>query len=637
MNIIDKLNKTDDFWQIIPKIKESDLIKIIKLASHYYYNKSSPLITDEIYDALLEKLKKINPNAAILKEVGAPPSGEAVELPYKLGSMDKIKDDIKILEKWKSNFFGPYIISDKLDGVSCLAVMKSGNLRLYTRGNITHGRDITHLLKYINNISLNNIPISNKCIAIRGELMISKKNFGKFETIRSSARTTVIGIVVSKESKIIKKIAKTIEFIAYEIIEPYYIPSKQFSKLKLWNITTAYNKKVADISIPGLDKLFKNRMITALYDIDGIIVSDDNKHSRKFSKNPPYSFAYKGISSTLDVTVLEIIWNPSKDGYLIPKVKYSPIKLSQAILEKAAGFNAKYIVDNKLGPGAVITIIRSGEVIPHILHIVKSAKTPSMPTGYDYHWDDNVVNIILDNPNNDDMVRVQRLTRFVTQINVKYMSKGIITKLVNNGFNTMKKILTMTVVDLESIDGIKKTLATKLYQSIRTAIDELTMVKLMSASNIFGRGFGETRIEKILEAYPNIINKYKKSQKNKWIENIVNIDGFDTKTATNFIEKLSEFQTFYKSLSGIISITSKPRKNTGIFSDMNLVFTGFTGNEWKDFIISNGGKISSSVTKNTTILVYLDLNSSSGKMTAADKLGIKKMSKSNFAKKYHLP
>ena len=69
------------------------------------------------------------------------------------------------------------------------------------------------------------------------------------------------------------------------------------------------------------------------------------------------------------------------------KVHFEKVRLSQADLEYTNGFNAKYIVNNKLGPGAVITVIRSGDVIPHILDVIKPAKKPSLPKNYQYEWD----------------------------------------------------------------------------------------------------------------------------------------------------------------------------------------------------------------------------------------------------------
>ena len=635
MNTINKLVSADNFWTVIPKLKKTSLVSAIKLAAHHYYHEADPLLTDEIYDAMVEKLKSINPNEPILGKIGAPVTRDAVKLPYRLGSMDKIKTDEKALVKWTRDYSGPYVASDKLDGVSCLIVEKKSKVKLFTRGDATHGKDITHLIEYINTKSIDKIPKTNHNLAIRGELIISKKNFEKIKNDRAGARSAVAGIVNSKQERLDKKIAKLVEFVAYEIIEPYYLPSKQFELLEKWGLTVAFNKKMSRLSLENLGSIYKKRQEKTLFDIDGIIVTDDNDHPRKFSGNPPYSFAYKGISETADVKVLEIPWKPQKDGHIIPRVRYTPVKLSNGVLRYSAGFNARFIVDNKLGPGAIIKVVRSGETIPHILHIVKPAKEPSMPD-YDYHWDSTAVNIILDNPDSDVDVRIQRLVRFVTQIGVKHMSEGIITKLVSAGFDNMRSIMTMEISDYEKIEGFKKTLATKLYNSMQAALDNLDMVTLMSASNIFGRGFGRRKIKKILAVYPNIVEEYSRSNKKKTIDNIIDIDGFDVKTATLFVSNLRKFQKFYSKISDLIDLDPVHTKKSGRFDGMKFVFTGFTGKDWKDIIENEGGEIGSSVTKNTTALVYLDESSTSSKSKNADKFNIKKISKDEFAKKYKL-
>lgn len=639
METIQKLIKAKNYWQVIPKINKTDLVKAIKLASDHYYNKATSLISDEIYDALVEKLKAIDPNSPVLNQVGAPISGDSVELPYRLGSMEKIKTDTNVLNRWIHKYTGPYVISDKLDGVSCLVTITKGEIKLYTRGDATHGRDITYLAKYVKH-NFDKIPVDEgQIISMRGELVVTKRTFKRFNKIMTSPRAMVIGVTVAKRKNLVTERAKALEFVGYEIIEPQYKPLKQFKQMEKWGVRTAHYELWDDIDLDKLEEYYETRKKDTWVDIDGIIVTDNHVHTRDFLKNPPYSFAYKGPSETANVKVIEILWKPSKDGYIIPRIHYEEAKLSQASLNYATGFNARFIMENKLGPGAVITITRSNEVMPYILHVVKKAKQVGMPDQYEYYWDDNCVNIILSDPTANVDVTIQALKRFVTTIGVKHMSEGIVTKLVANGYNTIKKVLQMTISDYKKIDGIQDKLANKLHQSVADAISSLTIAKLMTASNIFGRGFAMKKIDKILDVYPNIVTEYRKKDRALWTERIKSIEGFEDKTANKFIDNMSDFQRFYKSLSNIITIkpVTKKKKKGSRFNGMNLVFTGFTGKDWIPIIESEGGKVSSGVSKNTTLLVYADADSSSGKMTKADQLGISKMSKDAFAKKYKLP
>ena len=71
-----------------------------------------------------------------------------------------------------------------------------------------------------------------------------------------------------------------------------------------------------------------------------------------------------------DSIVEKIIWNISKDNYLKPKIKFvTPINCNNSTIEYVTGFNAKYIVDQKIRPGTKLQVGLSGNVIPHIFNV----------------------------------------------------------------------------------------------------------------------------------------------------------------------------------------------------------------------------------------------------------------------------
>lgn len=636
MNVINKINNASSIWEILPQLNTKELEEAIKTAADSYYNTGTSLVSDEVYDVLVDRLKKLKPNSKILKEVGAPVRGRKEKLPYWLGSMDKIKSDDKLISNWTNIYKGPYVISDKIDGISCLLTMFGGKIKLYTRGNGTYGQDISHLSS-LANMSINKLSkLTNMNVAIRGELVMSKENFEKYANIMSNARNMVGGIVNSKPESINKKYAANVDFIAYEVIEPWVIPSEQMKLLKKWGLNVVYYDIYKKINLNILDSILNNRKKKSIYEIDGIIVTDNNKHPRNKSGNPAYAFAYKGLTETANVKVLKVIWHASKDGYLEPIVHYQTVKLSGADLKYAAGFNAKYIVDNKIGKGAIITVTRSGGVIPYITNIVKPAKEPDLPEDLDYHWDKNHVNIILKNPNENEEVIIARLTRFIKYIGVENLSEGIITKLVKAGYDTIPKIILLRIDDFLSLEGFQKKLATKLYDNLQIALNNIDMLTLMAASNIFGRGFGERKLKKILDVYPNIVQEYSIKTHDVWFNKLMTLEGFDTITIDQFLEELPKFQRFYKEISKLINVKPyrKQIKKAGLFQGDVVVVTGFRSKPLEEFIESEGGRMASSVSKNTTLLIYNDGEESSAKYIKAKDLGIKTIARSQFSKKY---
>lgn len=248
------------------------LVDILKKLSHNYYNQENDLIPDDIYDILKDILEERAPTNKFLKEIGAPITKEKVKLPYTMPSLNKIKPDTEALNVWKNTYKGPYVVSDKLDGVSALYVRTENGDKLYTRGDGTMGQDISHLVKYViikHGVNTNNIPLN---MAIRGELIISKKNFEKIKKDFKNARNVVAGLVNSKNYS--PKIAKLTEFVAYGIINPLYKYQEQMTLLDNTGFITVFNKTKKNITNDYLSELLLKRRKSGKYEIDGIVVGD---------------------------------------------------------------------------------------------------------------------------------------------------------------------------------------------------------------------------------------------------------------------------------------------------------------------------------------------------------------------------
>jgi NAD-dependent DNA ligase len=245
-------------------------------------------------------------------------------------------------------------------------------------------KNISHLFKY-----LKIPPLPNYTVCLRGELIMSKKNFEKYKHHYSNPRNLVAGIVNAKYPSVSPE---DIDLIVYELIEPRYKPSEYLKILSDWKFNVVPYTILKKISIRILNNILEYRKKNSNYEIDGIVVLQDSVHPRNTTRNPKYSFAFKGQSVRAVVKVIEVLWKPTKDKYLIPRVRFQKTNISGVELEYATGFNAKFIKDNKIGPGARIIVARSGNVIPQIVGVIKPTY-PSFPN-VKYSWDRNLVNII---------------------------------------------------------------------------------------------------------------------------------------------------------------------------------------------------------------------------------------------------
>lgn len=618
------------------------LVKVLKTFSEYYYNTDNPLIPDSIYDILIESLTKRDPDNKFLKEIGARVK-DAVKLPYYMPSLDKIKPSSKSLKSnnsldaWLATYHGEYMISDKLDGISGLFVKKGKSIKMYTRGDGTEGQDITNLIEHIIKIDIKKLPD----IAIRGEMIMSRNNFDKVKDRFKNARNAVAGIVNSK--KYSSEIATLVDFIGYNVLGIKDNACQQMKLLEEYKFPTVTYKSIKDLNIDYLSKYFIKRRTESDYEIDGIVVSDCSKSYDVTKENPKYAFAFKMMldDQKAITTVKDVEWNLSKDGYYKPKIVLEPIELVGVTVTYATAFNAKYVNDNKLGPGAIVEIIRSGDVIPYILKVIKPATKAKMPNG-EYKWNETGVDIILQDKSNDDII-IKKLAYFFKTLGVKNMGEGIIAKLVNNGYKTIISVLTANKKDLSQIDGLGDKSISKVFDNIVETFNTTDLPTLMAASGLFGRGMGVKRLKLITDKYPNILDIVDLTR-DKYLDLIVNIEGFDKITATLFVDNINHFKKFLAALDKISTINikhlyEKKQNNTpktGLFIGKKIVLTGFRGQGIEEFIINNGGTTSSSVSKNTDLVIYADGETSSSKYLKAKELGITNIPLSEFKKKYNI-
>lgn len=623
----------DDNFNNYKDFTEDEIVKILKYASDKYYN-TQPVISDDLFDFLKDYLEEINPENTFLSEVGAPSKGKnKVSLPYEMGSLNKLNVD-----KWIKKYSGPYIISDKLDAASVqLYKNDKGEMFFYTRGNGKVGLDITHLLKYI---KIGDLPNGT---SVRGELIISKNNFNellKIDPKKKNGRNTVSGLFTA--TTINMDVIKRTEMVCYSILWPKYKQKKQMKLLKKWGFNVVEFKVMDKLN----DEILKNYLIKrkekSEYEIDGIVCVDDSDIYEETGGFPDHMFAYKKLldGQSIIATVKSVIWKISRHGYIKPKIEIYPVDLMGSTITYATAFNAKYIVDKCIGKGTTIELIKGGEVIPYINKVLTKSKSgkPDLPDFDGYDWNETNVDFVVKNTDDFEDVNTQILIHFFKKMGVKWLSDGIIHKLVENGYDSVVKILKAKKDDLCDIDGIGEKIVDKIYKEIDRSFAECSLEEFMAASQIFGKGLGEKKISEIIKAIPDILTTNKSNDE---LYDLINeISGYSDKTTSLFVDNLNNFKKFYYKINEIKDLTRfeniKIKKKGKLFNDLIIVMTGFRDSDLEKFIEDNGGKVGSSVSKKTHLVLYKDntVDLTTSKITQAKKLNIGIMSKNQFITLY---
>ena len=544
-----------------------------------YYNHKS-IVSDGVYDLLVNIYEQKYNLIYKEGEVGAKVNGAKVngakvngskqnkvastnidvKLPFMLPSMDKIKNEPAKLQKWFDTFpSSEYVISAKLDGISALLhVDNGGNWKMYSRGDGEYGRDISAILPYIR---LNKPIVGNDSdgIYIRGELLVQKEVFErKYKTTYATSRNFIIGVTNTSSSLNIG-LLRDVDFVAYEIVSPQMQTIQQMQVLNQMGLSTVAHDIVSikNKSVTEIISMFSSYLLdwraSYIYEIDGIIVKDNKVHKRsevkvKYEK---YAFAFKMAltDQMAETTVTDVIWTASKDGYLYPRIEYDTVEIGGSHYTYASGKNAKFIADNGIGVGSIIQIIRSGDVIPDVLAVIRPADEPKFPSIKEvgeYIWNESKVDLVLVNPQDSLTVKIKTILKFFEPVNG--LSIGTVTKLVTAGQDSIKKIMTMTPKDYLKIKGFSATLTDKIYKGIQEYIANISLVELMSVSNIFGRGIGITTIQEIMTVYPNILTDTSMSKYEK-VMAIVQLEGMGDKTAELFVSNIPAFSEFIKEVN----------------------------------------------------------------------------------------
>lgn len=471
----------------------SGIVNLLERASDAYYNGRVHLMDDDSFDFLVERLRELDPTHAFLATVGAPPPAEdAIELPYPMPSLDKIKPGQSVLARFIATH-PSVVLSEKLDGLS--ALWCCGTRSLYLRGDGRIGQPISNLIPFIKGL-----VSSHEAWAIRGELILPRE---------PGARALVNGLIHQKTPA--KDALSRVRFIAYEVIAPIGLSRQgQFEWLAARGFETPWWTTVAALTEDGCRLAFESRRAESAYETDGIVVGANQVPATVVKvagpvRNPKDCVAFKMVvDDQFALTIVrEVIWTPSAQGYLIPRIRFDPVKIGGASIEFCTGHNARTVVDRGIGPGAKVKIRRSGDVIPTLDQVLFPA-SPALP-------EDASTWVWLSGPEPTHICSkrvtaeqtISQLLHFAKTHSIPSLGPANCKLLVKAGIIGPATLWRATAASLGALLGPKT--GETVHAALRTilAAPPLTEMALMISSSVLPRGVGETKIRSMISMYPD--------------------------------------------------------------------------------------------------------------------------------------
>ncbi|MBL7665391.1 MAG: NAD-dependent DNA ligase LigA [Bacteriovoracaceae bacterium] len=623
------------------KIKklETEIIKHKKL----YYS-GNAVISDFEYDKLEEELKQIDPANPVLELVGTFLSSEnKIQHDKKMLSLNKtyVLDDLIF---WQDN--KELLSTFKIDGSSCSIVYQKGHFLLgKTRGDGVMGENISQKILFLETVP-QSLNTEHEKIEVRGEIYCTEENFLHLATEMekrklekpNSQRNIVAGLVGRKENH---DLCKYLSFQAFDVVgmeREFSTEVKKFQWLKSQGFEIpdiTLHKEQADIE--ARLKEAQEFMSNGDYLIDGLVFSynDLRLHEElgETAHHPRYKMAFKFAGEAKQTTIHSITWQISRNGVATPVAEVEPTELSGAVISRVTLHNYGMVKQFQLKAGDIIEIIRSGEVIPKFVSVVKSSETkfsvPSKCPSCSEKLYEEDIRLICKNPDCPDK-KLDEILNFVKKVGIEdFSEKRIAEAIQKKVIKNIQSLYEINQEDLLTLEKVKDKLAQKIYANIQKS-KEIDLVTFLSALGISGGAYSKS--QKIVEAGFDTVEKILKLE----ISDLESIASFAEKSAQQYVESLKTKYDLIKSLlkSGVNPISQKIQQGTKL-KGLKFCITGTLSmkrTDIEDMIKGQAGAVQNGVSSTTDYVITNDTESTSSKFKKAQELKIPIISEEKFLK-----
>ncbi len=236
-------------------------------------------------------------------------------------------------------------------------------------------------------------------------------------------------------------------------------------------------------------------------------------------------------------------------------------------------------------------------------------------------WDKTNTNLVCPNMECEGRLKSEAES-FFSILEVEHVREGVIDQLFTYAnCKSYRDILKLSKDSMLNCEGFQNKKANLVYNSIHNKLKGVQLSKIQHATNLFS-GLGSKKL-KLLETFNNKDNIPTKKQ-------IVSIDGFSDISADIYLKGINKFWEILEELPVTIEKPVETIIEGDKCSKWVVCFTGVRCKETENVIVTNGGLISSGVSKKVNMLVCKDVNSSSSKVKKAKDLGIKVLSLSQL-------
>ena len=623
----------------------------IRHHEYLYYVVDDPQISDAAFDKLMEQLKRlesarpdlITPDSPTQRVGGAPREGfQQFRHSVPMMSLDNafsfeaLGEFNRRVTETTGRDTVEYVCEQKFDGLSLALQYEHGKLvRGLTRGDGTTGEDVTPNVKTIRSIPLviDAATLKKAGIAahfeVRGEAIMTREAFEKLNEQQeaqggkrfANPRNAAAGAVRMLDPKITA--SRQLEFFAYYLLVEGRVPKKKHSDV-LEALTAILFKASYDWKIcPSIEHVEKyihrveTRRDKLPYEIDGVVIKVNEIGLQNelgyTSKAPRWAIAYKYPARQETTLLKSIEVSVGRTGVLTPFAVFEPVQIGGVTVTKSTLHNLDEIHRLGVHAGDTVLVERAGEVIPHVLKVVKHGREEKefeMPSKCPvcgmrvYHTEGEVayrcVNVSC------PARRRESILHFAGRhaMNIDGLGDKIVVQLLEK--ELVKDFADLYKLDLESVAELER-MGEKSAQNL---LDEIAASRKNSLARLvyaIGIPFVGERTAQLLAAHFGSMEKLRHASPDELLE----VEEVGPKIAEGVHEFFaeSENQKLIDHLHavGVNMKDERAAPKSSKFAGMTFVFTGTLARRSREeaeaLVVSHGGKAGSSVSKKTNYVV----------------------------------
>lgn len=646
-----------------------ELREVIRHHEYQYYVLDDPRITDQEFDKLMRELvdleglypELVTPDSPSQRVGGEARAGlSAVVHRNPLLSLDNAFswDDLQAFDRRisKAGTSPSYMAELKIDGVSIALVYDQGVLvSAATRGDGLVGEDVTLNVRTIKTIPLQlRSPLPR--LELRGEIFMPKSEFARLnrereeqgERVFANPRNAAAGSLRQLNPRITA--SRALSAYIYDIIhiegEEIDTQAQALNFLQDQGIPVNQAARVCSTidEVYAYCRRYEEERHSLPYEIDGVVVKLNQFGPRQdlgqTAKSPRWAIAYKFVAEEKETIIKGCELNVGRTGIIAPTALLEPVSLAGTTVSRASLHNFDLVRDKDIRIGDTVLVHKAGDIIPEVIRPVAEKRTgaeeiinppahcPSCgskavrPEGEVAYRCENL---------NCPARLIESLVFFASRdaMDIDGMGPALVEQLVSN--QLVVNIADLYDLNQETIAGLERK-GTKSAANLIQAIENSKSRPLHRLITALGIRHIGLKTARTLTAVITDMEKFKLIT----AEQLVGIPEIGAKMAESVVSFFGEPHNLVMlerlAAAGVNMKEMQPIAAGGGLAGLNFVLTGsmesMSRSEANEKIMSQGGKTSSSVSKNTDFVVAGSEPGS--KYDKALQLGVKILSEEEF-------